>query len=735
MNLGKKTFTLKNEFIKKYASQKPPFGFNGLGELVYIRTYSRLICPQTGTYDYKKENGKYISTISGLEMRNEKWHETVRRVVEGCYSMQKNHIKFYGLGWDEQKGQESAEEMYDHIWNMRFLPPGRGLWAMGTPITDKGLFAALNNCAFVSTKDLDKDLTKPFEFLMDMSMLGVGVGFDIKGAGKILIQEPKETSGSYNYTIPDTREGWVESVKLKLDAYFTGSPNPNFNYSKIRPEGEPIKTFGGTACGPSPLKTLHNQIDEVFVPLIGKPITGRAIVDIQNMIGVCVVAGNVRRTAEIVFGDHTDEDYLKLKDYRWDSEKSQYVGPEAKRSEWGWASNNSIFADLGMNYKKVAHQTGINGEPGYAWLQNMKDFGRMIEEPNYKDHRVEGGNPCLEQSLESYELCCLVETFPSKVDNFEQYKRVLKFAYLYAKTVTLGQTHWAETNRVMLRNRRIGTSMSGIVNGIDKFGIDEFKRFCNEGYEAIKNYDIIYSDWLAIKESIKKTSVKPSGTVSLLPGVLPGMHWPEDLFYIRRITISKFSPLVEFCKNKGYKVENSVTDSNSVKVEVPVKIEGNIRTVDEVSIWEQFSLASFLQHYWADNQVSCTVTFHPNLTPEEEKEYKYYQDTLKDRMILENQDLERYLYLNDKKAKAQADDIERCLEYFQYQLKGISCLPKIELGAYAQMPYEGISKEKYEERIKLIDNTLILDDISEESTPEKFCDGDSCSIDIPKESK
>ena len=147
----KLSYKLKDPFIAKYSTVKPPFGFNGLGELVYMRTYSRL-----------KEDGT-----------NEQWFETIRRVVEGCYSIQKDHINQYGLGWDEAKAHESAEEMYDRAFNMKFLPPGRSLWAMGTSIIhEKGLYAALCNCAFYSTKDIDKEPTRPFEFLMDMSMMG-----------------------------------------------------------------------------------------------------------------------------------------------------------------------------------------------------------------------------------------------------------------------------------------------------------------------------------------------------------------------------------------------------------------------------------------------------------------------------------------------------------------------------------------------------------------------------------
>jgi len=159
---------------------------------------------------YLKEDGK-----------NERWWETVQRVVEGTYSMQKNHIESHQLGWNAWQAQRSAQEMYERIFNMKFLPPGRGLWAMGTPITEeKNLYAALNNCAFVSTKTLKDDYAKPFTFLMDASMLGVGVGFDTKGAGEIIIKGPNKDRKSEHFEIPDSREGWVESVKLLLESYF-----------------------------------------------------------------------------------------------------------------------------------------------------------------------------------------------------------------------------------------------------------------------------------------------------------------------------------------------------------------------------------------------------------------------------------------------------------------------------------------------------------------------------------
>ena len=165
------TFVLDPLFVESYSGIEIPFGFNGLGKIVYQRTYSRV-----------KKDGT-----------NEEWFETVERVVNGCFTMQLCHSKQNDGGKEEEKRtpceiRKEAEEMYDRIFNMKFLPPGRGLWAMGTALTNtKKLYACLNNCAFVSTINLDTDPVRPFTFLMDAAMCGVGVGFDTRGARKIYV--------------------------------------------------------------------------------------------------------------------------------------------------------------------------------------------------------------------------------------------------------------------------------------------------------------------------------------------------------------------------------------------------------------------------------------------------------------------------------------------------------------------------------------------------------------------
>jgi len=656
-------FRIDDSFLSQYVHKKPPFGFGALGQFTYLRTYSRV-----------KDDGT-----------NEQWWETVRRVVEGTYRMQERHIKQHGLGWDPKKAQQSAQEMYDRIWSLKFTPPGRGLWAMGSELTEaRGVYSALNNCGFVSTENVATEGGKPFEFLMDMSMLGVGVGFDVRGADTCPVHDV-EHNHNETFSIPDTREGWVEATGKILDAYLLnhGRKLPHFSYSNIRPAGQPIKGFGGVAAGPGPLIQLHNNIIDVLENRVGNMLTATDIVDIMNLIGVCVIAGNVRRTAEIVFGPDTDE-YLDLKNYEVNPERNDF------EKGWGWTSNNSIFAQIGQDYSHAAERTARNGEPGYAWLSNMQNFSRMNNGPDFKDHRARGGNPCLEQTLEPYELCCLVETYPANHDDLADYKRTLKFAYMYAKTVTLGATHWPETNRVLLRNRRIGTSMTGIAQFITNNSIETLRAWAESGYETIQYYDEVYSDWLAVPRSIKTTSVKPSGTVSLLAGATPGLHYPESRYYIRRVRVATNSPLLSPLQKSGYHVEPSVTDSSSMVVSFPIGLGDNIRTIDDVSMWEQLSLAAFMQRHWADNQVSATITFKPH----------------------------------------EADQIPFALDYFQYQLKGVSFLPKLEIGgAYKQMPYEAITKEEYDamsERIMDADFSTVVEGF--QKAPERGCDGESCEL-------
>lgn len=646
-------FRLSDTFIEPYKTAEVPWG--PIGYITYKRSYSRR-----------------LSEFDPQATGTEEWHHTCRRVIEGMFNVQKQHVVMLGLGWNDQKAQTTAKDAFDRLFNLKWTPPGRGLWMMGTKFVEEKTGAALFNCAFRSTKELATKGGYLFGWMMDALMLGVGVGFDTLGANTFTIKEPEYTGDTL--VIDDTREGWVNSVHTLLDGFFLGNKVPKFDYSAIRLAGAKINGFGGTSSGPAPLIELHGSLTELFSSKIGEPITSVDIVDTENLIGRCVVSGNVRRSAALAMGTHDDRRFLEMKN---DQEKLYHHR---------WGSNNSFNAKVGMDYTWHAEQSMSNGEPGYIWLKNAQTKGRFKDNDRYDDINVAGFNPCSEQQLHDGECCCLVETFPAKHDTYEDYLKTLKCAYLYGKTVTLVNTHWPETNAMMLKNRRIGLSQSGIIQAFNRHGRRTMLEWSNNAYEHIQQLDKDYSDWLCVPKSVRTTSIKPSGTVSLLNGSTPGIHFPEDEYYIRRIRFSKDSKLLDSIRESGYTMEDDAYSPNTTCVEFPVKEPYFKKGKRDISMWEQLEIAAQYQYYWADNAVSVTITFKDD----------------------------------------EAHQIKNALELYETRLKAVSFLRYKETG-YKQAPYEPITKEEYEVRIKKVKPILRIE-TDQAGAGTKFCDGESCEF-------
>lgn len=677
------SFRLPEEKFQELIERLPdPWEGNTFGHMIFLSKYSR-----------KLPDG-----------RKERWGDVVRRCVEGAYSIQREWCVEQRIPWSDTKALSSACEMFQRMYTFKFTPPGRGLWMMGTHFVHNRLgSAALQNCAFVSTED---DLVRAAEFLMEASMLGVGVGFDTTAAGMYVVNSGRmlsEEDDATFYIIPDTREGWVESTAILLRHFFHAEDLPVFDYNLIREKGEPIKGFGGTAAGPEPLMELHDEIVDLFMGRDGEVLTERDVTDLMNLIGKCVVAGNVRRSAEIALGSQ-DESFLNLKNYEADGTA---LHPAAKgRAAHGWASNNSVFARVGdTDYGPIADLIQQNGEPGLFWLDVSRQYGRLGDPPNGKDYRAQGTNPCGEQTLESFEMCNLVETYPSNHETRDDYLRTLKFAYLYAKSVTLLGTHWPETNAIMLRNRRIGTSMTGAFQFAEERGLPELLEWSRAGYAEIQRWDTIYSEWLCVRPSIKTTSVKPSGTVSKLvksrfkgqwySGITPGVHAPVARQWIQRIILDPHDPVLHALADAGYHYEPSHYSPGSVVVEIPVT-GPPVRTQDEVTMWEKTAIAAAIQREWADNSVSVTVDFDP---------------------------------------KVEGPQIANLLHVYEGQLKAVSFFPRQaegEAASHEQMPMDRVAPreiEAYRNHLRPADFSAVYDgDTGLEAEGEKFCDTDHCEI-------
>jgi len=705
LTIGKQPikFQFKREFKDKLNNKPVNWGYGGLSEFTFYRTYSR-----------KKENGTL-----------ETWQECVIRVIEGMFSILKTHAITSHLPWEEKRAHKLAEEAADRLFNFKWTPPGRGLWMMGTDyLWEKGAMA-LYNCAFVSTENIDNDLSKPFAFVMDTMMQGVGCGYDTDGAEKVIVHTPQGEPELIK--VDDTREGWVELISCLIDSYLEeGSLPVTYDVSLVRPYGTDIKGFGGVASGPEPLIQGFNGIKEILSKRDGNLLTSSDIVSIMGIIGKIVVAGNVRRSALLALGKPEDTEYVTLKN--WDKNPvgmgiaapeelaevnpTDYAAYNSFDTSWDdksliakkyateiwswkfggylWTSNNSLYAESGMDYTPYVDSIAQNGEPGFFWLDTARQYGRLKDGIKNDDTKVKGLNPCAEIQLESYETCNLNENYPANHDNYWDFQRTLKFSYLYSKAVTLLATNWQETNSVINKNRRIGCSISGIQEAFVKSGRKETLEWMDQAYEYLTYLDKKYSDWLGIPRSIRKTTVKPSGTVSLLAGALPGIHHTESTSYYRLVRIAANSPLVSILMKANYKIEPAASDpTRTLVVYFPVTTDEKLSSKANVSIWRQFKDEADIQRVWADNAVSITVTFN----------------------------------------KSEISQIADCLSAFDSELKSVSLLPYSEHG-YVQAPYTSAPRAEvlaYAATLKPLDFTVLTTE-GDNAEANKFCSNDGCEI-------
>lgn len=662
------SFRLDDTFVQSYSLREVTWGFPSgdkgmsIGELTFLRTYSKL-----------KEDGT-----------KERWHETVRRVVEGVYSIQHDYVtEVTGTEWDWLKAQASAQEMYNRMYTFKFWAPGRGLENMGTEgVNGWGYSDRLYNCSFESTAGGG---TSAYGRLFSKSMRGVGVGYDTIGAGRDSIRKP---NGSYVYVIPDSTEGWVDSTIALLDAFFTGSPEPYFEYGGIRKKGSIIRS-GGVAPGSEPLRLLHERIRRYYRGRIGQRTSSRTIVDTCNLIGKAVVAGGKRRTALISLGAYHDKDFANLKDFNL-PENAERLDPD---NGWGWASNNSLVLDSSdpFDFEEYAESV-ITGEPGLFFQDLQQNYGRLIDGYQPGIDPGTGTNPCGEITLENGETCNVVSTNPQAHSSMQDYLRTLKFAFLYAKSVTLMQTSWKHTNAVQMRNRRIGISMTGIAQFLEHHSLSQLTRWMDRGYHEIKHWDQVYSRWFGVRESIKLTTIKPEGTASLLAGATPGVHYPVHSTYIRRMQFAETDPLLEVLADAGYTIDDAKGHDTTKVVELPVKGE-HVPSERDMSIEQKFAVAILAQTFWSDNAVSFTLKYWPG----------------------------------------EKERLATLLRTHVGEYKSIACDPIYADESNAkelQLPYQGISDLQYEQecaKLEKVDLEYVYGN-GEEAVGDKFCDGDVCVL-------
>jgi adenosylcobalamin-dependent ribonucleoside-triphosphate reductase len=600
--------------------------WSSVGYLTMKRTYSRRL------------------DEANRDSPTEDWQDVVNRVVTSANTQ-------LGVGLTDDEKQRLSRYML----SLKGTVAGRFLWQMGTKTVDTLGLASLQNCAFTV---IDHPV-RPFTWAMDMLMLGSGVGYNIqhKNVDKLppvnenFIAPIRVDSNDADFIVPDSREGWVKLLGKTLKAAFLSDGKQTFSFSTkmIRGKGAPIKGFGGTASGPEDLCQGIERISKVLEKRRGKKMRPVDCLDIMNIIGAVVVAGNVRRSAQIAIGDPDDVEYLLAK--RWDL---------GNIPSWRAMSNNSVVCnDFGDLHDFFWDGYDGKGEPyGLINLKASRKQGRLGE-TQYPDPDVQGYNPCAEQSLAPYETCCLAEVFLPNIESEFELEDVVILLYRVNKHSLALPCHLTETENIVHNNMRMGIGMTGILQATE-----EQRSWLDNVYKKLRTYDEWYSDKHGFNKSIKLTTCKPSGTLSLLPGVTPGIHPGYAQYMIRRIRIASNHPLVETCRQHGYDVEyqrnfDGTDDHSTVVVSFPFSYPEGTKLADHMTAIDQLEEVKRVQTEWSDNSVSCTVYYRKEELPA----------------------IQAYLK-----------------KHYKNNFKSLSFLLHSEHG-FAQAPYEEITKEQYDEMV------------------------------------
>lgn len=648
---------LTNEFLSKYKHRPNPFPTE-LGEFIYYRTYSRWL-PE--------------------EQRREYWWETVKRAVEYNCSL-------------APTSREEAEKLYDNVYNLRNFLAGRTLWTAST-ISSRKYGMSNFNCSFIVI-----DSFRAYLDIFYLLMVGSGVGFrvlpedveklpkirqDVEIIHKYYEPVPKDERREYTdfdfegdtvtLNIGDSKEGWVQALeyyfKFLVEHSFRDIRRIIFNYDSVRPKGEKLKTFGGTASGHQSLKTMFTKIDKLLKEKPERELDNQNRVklkpidamDIANIIAENVVSGGVRRSSQICLFSADDKEIAQAKSNLYIQRDGEWIiNPEISHRQM---SNNSIFYTEKPTREQLRwhiKQLRYSGEPGFI---NAVEASRRRKNFN-------GVNPCGEVLLDSRGVCNLTSlnvmafvTEDGQLDRealFEAQRLSARAGYRMS-LIEFELPEWDQINR---RDRLVGCSLTGWQDMKNAVGltveeeIQLLKDLRRVAREAVREIAHEIGD----VEPELVTTIKPEGTQSQLPTVSSGLHYSHSPYYIRRVRISASDPLARVCEELNYPIFPEVgqdpDNPSTLVIEFPVKAPEGKTKKDVTAIEQLETYKMFMEHY-VDHNASITVHVRDH----------------------EWEDVEEWLWEN-----------------WDYVV-GITFISYSD-SFYDLMPYEEIDEEEYQRRVK-----------------------------------
>lgn len=609
---------------------------------------------------------RYAKYIPELK-RRETWEETVTRLTD-----------FFET--KAPKLKKEIKELNKAIIDLEVMPSMRVMMTAGEACERDNISAY--NCSYLAINN-----KRAFSEALYILMNGTGVGFSCeRDEVNKLPEVPNHVNNcDDNIVVEDSKLGWAKAYKKLISSLYDGDI-PNFDFSRVRPAGARLKTFGGRASGPDPLKRLFTFTVEVFKNATGRQLHSIEVHDILCMVGEIVVVGGVRRSALISLSDLTDHRMRDAKAGQWWVDNAQrglannsvayHEKPDAETFMEEWLSLvKSKSGERGI-FNRVASQLQAN------------KWGRRDPSLNY------GTNPCSEIILRDKQFCNLSEVVVRASDTKEDLKRKVKLAALIG-TIQSTLTKFNFLSKEWLKNtkeeRLLGVSLTGIMD--NKITSNPDPKFLEELRDEARKTNEKYAKILDIQPSASITCVKPSGTVSQLVDSASGIHTRHDPHYIRRVRIDKKDPLYNFMIQNGFNVEDEAhrPDSTAV-ISFPIKAPKGAVMRSDVSALDQLNTWLTYQRHWCEHKPSVTVT-------------------VKDSEWLE---VGAFVY-----------------KYFD-EMSGVSFLPHSD-HSYQQAPYETICEDGYKALAMKTPKKIMWEDFVEEddnTTGQQTlaCTGGNCEL-------
>lgn len=553
------------------------------------------------------------------------------------------------------------------VMQKKVLPSMRSMQFGGRPIELAN--NRIYNCAYLPIEHTDA-----FSESMFLLLGGSGVGYSVQHRHVGQLPSIKATVGERRFMVADCIEGWADAVKVLVEAYAKGKERPLFDLRDIRPEGALLKTSGGKAPGPEPLRKCLQRMEEILIRHVGQQLSPLAAHDMMCMVADAVLAGGIRRAAMICLFDRWDMDMLTCKSGKW-----------WETAPWRGRANNSAILKRGevtetefRDLMKIIEASGA-GEPGVYWTNNY-DWGT---------------NPCCEISLKAYQFCNLTEMNIEGIIDQEDFEDRAGAAS-FISTLQAGYTDfhylrpiWKEMTEL---DALIGVGATGIVSGewLDWEAAAEVVKFTNDSV----------ADSIGINPAKRCTTVKPAGTSSLVLGCASGIHAWHNTYYIRRMQGQWSDALVQYLLDVNPQmVRQHFEDDNRIVMEFPQKApEGAvIRTEPMLDLLERVLKLNkewvSAGHIEGDNKnnVSCTIS------------------------------------VKDKEWGILADWMWENREHYN----GIAMLP-YDGGSYIQAPFEDITEEEYNKMVDALNPINLLEVFEEDNhtnhKAEAACSGAGCEI-------